>query len=230
MADSSLSSDLEHEPSPPRAKQKAVPQVHSVPPSHTSRKSKSSLSADKDALRRHKALERQFDKARQAAATSVFAPDRPTTPHGFPSVDPEASSAGLSAPPHDGDPSVTAGPSGGSHGLSKKTSLSLPDVSSVGLAKSILPLPRQPEVTFTPTAAGLHALECQLPTSQMGFQALLIYCAVFLTGRRAPTVLSSAAPSPMDATSSSATPSPVGTASASSFESASFPITRQSGV
>lgn len=43
----------------------------------------------------------------------------------------------------------------------------------MGLASPMPPLPRQPEATFTPTAAGLRAPAVQLPPSQVDFQALL---------------------------------------------------------
>lgn len=74
MADSSLSSDLEPEASPPHKQAKCSKKSsgpRSGSSSRTSRKDKATPAQDKDALRRHKALEHQCDKAQKATAASL---------------------------------------------------------------------------------------------------------------------------------------------------------------
>lgn len=72
MADSSFSSDVEQEASPvrPAKAQKKKSKKSSASRSHGAHLPKGSTTADKDALRRHKALERQWEKAKLAAVSS----------------------------------------------------------------------------------------------------------------------------------------------------------------
>lgn len=69
-----------------------------------------------------------------------------------------------------GPPTEDVTPFGQSLGLSKRVSLSLPDVSAVGLSTNPPPFPHQPKATFTLTAAGLCAAEAQPPVTQMDFR------------------------------------------------------------
>lgn len=79
MSDSSLSLDLEQEASPPKPtkSRKKGAGKRSAPTSRKIHRSKAAPSLDKDALRRHKALEQQYDKARQAASASLDLDSRP---------------------------------------------------------------------------------------------------------------------------------------------------------
>lgn len=72
MADSSFSSDVVQEASPVRSAKprKKKSGKTSASASHGSHLSKGSATADKDALRCHRALERQWEKAKLAAALS----------------------------------------------------------------------------------------------------------------------------------------------------------------
>lgn len=167
-----MSSDLEQEPSPPRApaKRKSKSRARSASASTASCQPGTSLAVDKDAQRRHKALERQYDKARQAMLASVFPTDHP-----LPSLGRSSPAPGVSDSQALSDPPVRAFASNmaTSRGLSRRASLSLPDVSAVGLADPILPQARRPEATFTPTAAGLWGPEGPPLPTQVDFQAML---------------------------------------------------------
>lgn len=111
---------------------------------------------DKDALRRHRAFEKQFDKARQAALTSgrgVSASEAVETPL--------ASSS-------DGIPQPATALAGAT-----SVSRSMPDVSQVSLDPLQIPRRSLPEATFTPTAAGLRAPESQPPAASLDLQSIL---------------------------------------------------------
>lgn len=137
MSDSSLSSDLEQEFSPPPAQEKqhksrskrTVAKSPNAPPKPT-----------KDELRLHKALKKQHEKAKCTGhcAQAVLSAALPVL---------ESTLA-----------------------YSKGVSQSLPDVST--MARGPQPSPRRhlPEVTFTPTAAGLRTGE---PFAQFDLQSVL---------------------------------------------------------
>lgn len=79
--------------------------------------------------------------------------------------------------------------SGLSRGLYKGVSVSMPDVSQVGLSTSYVPQRQQPEATFTPTAAGLRAPEGHLRRAQLDFQSLLsnALSSIFVVGMQQAT-------------------------------------------
>lgn len=81
MADSSLSSDLEQDSPPRPPKQRKVSGNRSASSSRKALPSKAAVGQDKDALRHHKALECQCDKARQATIKSLgLAPQATPSP------------------------------------------------------------------------------------------------------------------------------------------------------
>lgn len=169
-----MSSDLEHEASPPRPPKshKTMSGKWAASSSHKSLQPKASTALDKDTLWHHRALERQYNKAKQTVQASLelgTGPPQLATPLQGPMVQGETLPA---APPPRLLPGELAD-SGPPLGLSRGVSLSLPDVSAAGLAASHTPLRRQPEATFTPTAAGLRAAEGCLSGSQLDFQSLL---------------------------------------------------------
>lgn len=73
MAESPLSSDLEQEASPPRPAKshKKADGMRSAAAANKTHKSKSTTAMDKVASRRHKALKKQYNKAKQAASASL---------------------------------------------------------------------------------------------------------------------------------------------------------------
>lgn len=87
MVDSPLSSDLELEASPLRSvsRQRPISRAQSTSSSCTSCHSKAAAAAEKDALHRHKALERRFDKAKQAVSSAPSC-SRPPLPLQAPQV------------------------------------------------------------------------------------------------------------------------------------------------
>ncbi|XP_034296175.1 lamina-associated polypeptide 2, isoforms alpha/zeta-like [Pantherophis guttatus] len=171
MADAYLSSDSEQEPSPPKApsKHKSKSRGRSTAVSSESLQHRPSSAAEKDAQRRHRALEKQYDRARLATSASVFATGQQLSPQGHLALTSDAV-PGLG---EDRDASTSQALAGPSRGLTKRTSLSLPDVSSVGLAEPHPTSSRRAEATFTPTAAGLRGPEGQLLTPQVDLQAAL---------------------------------------------------------
>lgn len=163
MTDSSLSSDLEQEVSPTRVQKQCLPVSKRVKARVTSKASKAhhsssrALAQDKADMRRHKALERQFEKAKRRTTQSTNRNDSAAEPGTSDQLD---ASAGPSLLPCDNACSIAGGPGTVSAlGLSKGVSLSLPDVSSAAMVKPSSALRQLPEATFTPTAAGLHTRE-----------------------------------------------------------------------
>lgn len=147
MADSSLSSDLEHEASPSRpSKHKTKSGKQSASSSRTPHQPKASSSSDKDALRHHKALERQYNKTKQAVSMSLGLETQPLQhapliPRAIGPLLPPTPPSSLLAENFEG--------SGQPLALSKGVSLSMPDVSAVGLSAPPAPQRKQPEATFT---------------------------------------------------------------------------------
>lgn len=180
MADSSLSSDLEHETSPPRPpKTKAKAKTRSTSSSRPIPQPKASVASDKDSLRRHNALERQFKKAKQAASSSLGLEAQPLQQaplvQGSDDVTPLVT--------HTQRPSTLANSFGSSDyslARSRGVSLSMPNVSAVGFPPSAAPQQKQPEATFTPTGAprrgGSPAREPTGPISDV------VYCPIIFVG------------------------------------------------
>lgn len=171
MVDSSLSSDLEQEGSPPKVQQQRRSLAKKPRAKATSKSSRAhhssskTLAQNKTEQRKHKALERQFEKAKshltchQASATDLGLSSRSVEVAG-PSHNSQATSAS-SAGSLDAPPNL---------GLSKGVSLSLPDVSSASAVRPSSDLRRLPEATFTPTAAGFCPEEAG---AQFNFQSIL---------------------------------------------------------
>lgn len=179
ITDSELLSNLKQIYSPPTAQKHANPMRKSTKKctKHASGATKSSSARgpkcksadDKDANRRHKALERQFTLAQQKAQTSghqrsslpeLSVPDSATQPHSLFSG-PQGLPPGIVTPHR---PNVA-----GSHG-DPAPSLAGPAVES-----HAHPQERRsaPEATFTPTAAGLHAGEGPHPGLPCDIQTVI---------------------------------------------------------
>lgn len=113
-------------------------------------------------MRRHKALERQCDKAQRLAHKSLGL----------------GSSHLQTAPPNTADGQAVSSerlqqePASTSNALgrSKGVSRSLPDVSVAGTSTSCH---QPPEATFTPTAAGLHPPEAPGSGPQLDFHSMI---------------------------------------------------------
>lgn len=152
MADSS---DLEPEDSPPHRSTKHYKAESGKRSDLSSRKphqTRATSGQDGDVLRRHKALERICDKA-QRSVSPALGLDACSMQANAPT--PSAST--LPPQPPSGPAAGVLDGSGQQLLLSKRVSLSMPDVSGVGLPTSHSSHHGLPEVTFTPTAAGLRA-------------------------------------------------------------------------
>lgn len=154
MPGSSFSSDSDREESPARLC--SSHKRHSGSKAATSSHKAPRAKADKDAIRRHKALERQFEKVRLAAAASEV--------RGETSLGHEPRS-----PRQGGASACTSNPLV----LSRGVSLSLPDVSVAGLDSAQRSRRPQPAATFTPTAAGLREEFPATASAPVDFQAML---------------------------------------------------------
>lgn len=171
MADSSLSSDLELEASPPRKKgtrPKATTGKRTGGSSRKSRKDKVPPRQDKDALRRNKAFERKCSKAQRMATSSLARDPSPSQLAPSTSADAWPPSVRADSPPL---PPPARVPADSGHSLlrAKGVSQSMPDVSVVGLSASHR---RRPEATFTPTADGLRDPEVPQAAPQLDLQAM----------------------------------------------------------
>lgn len=141
MADSSLSLDLEEECSPPQVQHQPRSKKTKSRP-HKAHTSSKTSAPNKAELRRHQALERQFEKAQQQA-----------------SVQGQALGSGDGAGPSRGSQTKSSSSGVALHAgsnlrRSKGVSLSLPDVSNPSVTDLSSGHRRLPEATFTPTAAG----------------------------------------------------------------------------
>lgn len=156
MADIDLSSDSDQEFDPPVVRHthhKGRKQAKSKASSKASKTSQQLIvGRSKSELRRHEALERQFNKASKGLPQQAGQETEPDPP----------SPSGDTASLHELEPAFSEArrPSGVSNlVLSKGISVSMPDVSLVPQIDLPVRARRPPEATYTPSAAGLRPEE-----------------------------------------------------------------------
>ncbi|XP_070798961.1 uncharacterized protein [Pituophis catenifer annectens] len=174
MADRVLSSELEDNVSSPerpreRTKQRTKSRKRSSQSSSSRapdpKKAKHSSAADKDASRRHKALERQFEKARSQSTQAAFTHlPTPLSPVAEDTVQPIHQATQRPLQSLYLPPAMEAFPE----------AIPTHCMEPVDLSCNA-PLSRrpQPEATFTPTAAGLRAAESAPPPFQYDIQQVI---------------------------------------------------------
>lgn len=220
MAEAVLSSDMEGDSSPPRVVAVLEEDIAPVQ-EHVKAKSKTkhidkkqrkrsaaarSLTVDKMALRRHQALEKQFDKARKGR--------RPASPEAHSLLHSEASGQDAILPistsgsgQHVNQPNIAVQEYAGAVFACQGTSDSRPPLHSTGLAQASTSLP---EASTTPTVAGLRvpAQGSQAQTLDLQAMVAAALANIFQAGLHQASQPETPLPTTQPSTSSAPPPPP----------------------